>query len=253
MTPPEFDPRSLKREFIDKRLRTHEGAVLDAVAHMLWEFDSAHSMLRVATRFAAQHLGACRADFGFGLASAAIYKPEVEWLDQSVEAPSMSLVELPNRDEVVQRVWRSATPVAYEDCYKQANVASLREGFRATRLRSMIARRLEHQGQAFGILCIDQTTHPRRWKDRDYDFVESFCAEFLAPLLVLANQAAGGQRPTAAELDAIRLAAQGLSYKQIAARLNKSVRTVEHQLRNARQRLNAANQADLVLKCQRWL
>ena len=56
-----------------------------------------------------------------------------------------------------------------------------------------------------------------------------------------------------AELDAIRLAARGLSYKQIAKQLGKSVRTIEHQLRHARQRMDASNQADLIMKCSAWL
>lgn len=51
---------------------------------------------------------------------------------------------------------------------------------------------------------------------------------------------------TPAELEVVRLAADGLSYSEIADALNKSIRTVDNQLRSAREKLGARNQVDLV-------
>lgn len=51
---------------------------------------------------------------------------------------------------------------------------------------------------------------------------------------------------TAAEVEAVRLAAHGLTYAEIAQQLQKSVRTIDNQLRSARAKLGARNQIELV-------
>jgi DNA-binding NarL/FixJ family response regulator len=51
---------------------------------------------------------------------------------------------------------------------------------------------------------------------------------------------------TAAERAVARLAVDGLSYKEIARRLDRSVSTVDHQLRSARSKLGVRSTARLV-------
>ena len=55
------------------------------------------------------------------------------------------------------------------------------------------------------------------------------------------------------ERQVLQLIAGGQTCKQIASELGKSVRTIENQLRSARETLNAANQAELISKCEIWL
>jgi DNA-binding CsgD family transcriptional regulator len=47
----------------------------------------------------------------------------------------------------------------------------------------------------------------------------------------------------------VQLAAQGLSYKEIAAKLNKSPNTVDNQLGRLRQKLGVRNQVALIRAC----
>ena len=61
------------------------------------------------------------------------------------------------------------------------------------------------------------------------------------------------QKPSESELEAIRLVSKGMSSKQVAEKLEKSVRTIENQLRHARKRLNARNLAELINKCEPWI
>jgi DNA-binding CsgD family transcriptional regulator len=89
--------------------------------------------------------------------------------------------------------------------------------------------------------------------------VSDFCETFLGPLIGISRRWHEASRyqivkkPTKAELKAIELAANELSYKQIAHELGKSIRTIENQLRSARETLNAVNQAELIRKCEIWL
>ena len=127
------------------------------------------------------------------------------------------------------------------------------------RVRTKLARRLDVDGQAFGIVCIDQTEESRVWSERDHLYLERFVTHFLAPILhhSLMRQPvpiqATGLRPTEAELEVVQLAAMGLSYKEIANRLGKSPRTVDNQLRNLREKLGVHNQVELIRACASWL
>lgn len=110
-----------------------------------------------------------------------------------------------------------------------------------------------------GISCVDHTVKEHEWENWEVEFMQNFCTQFFAPLAGISNYWHNPtmhqmfKKPSESELTAIRLAADGLSYKKIAEELNKSVRTIENQLRNARLRLNATNQAELIKKCEPWL
>ena len=248
-----MDLKALKKEFLDDRLHSYDGSTLDATAHMLFELNDPSALMQVATRFIGQRLSACRADVGLATRRDKVYSSQVEWLSSSSDPPSMKAVELPNQSRVIQRVWKCDRPVAYSDCYTGSEFESMREGMLKTRTRSLIARRLEFNDETFGLICIDQTTHARQWETGTLEYLDLFGATVLSPLLHMSAALSLQARPSPAELDAIRLAARGLSYKQIAKQLGKSVRTIEHQLRHARQRMDASNQADLIMKCSAWL
>jgi len=119
--------------------------------------------------------------------------------------------------------------------------------------------RLVWNKDPIGISCVDHTFKEHVWNDAEVNFMQQFCTEFFAPLAGISNYWHNPtmhqmfKKPSESELVAIRLAAEGLSYKKIAQELNKSVRTIENQLRNARLRLNANNQAELIKKCDPWL
>ena len=245
---------TLKRSFVDP-LPTKLSKVKDVAAHLILEIDDPRTQLAIACRFVSEHLDACRVDAGFGNAKDEIWTASVEHRNAASSAPSIVNLHLPNQSGVVQRVWKSATPVNYQDCLKAPKFAPFRDGFKELRTKSMVVQRLAVDRTKFGIMCVDQTTHARRWKPQEMEFLHDFCRNTLSPLSAIARFRKLQEHPilTKAEFEAVKLAAAGLTYKEIARRLGKSVRTIEHQLRNARQKTGATNQADLVLKCQPWL
>jgi DNA-binding CsgD family transcriptional regulator len=70
----------------------------------------------------------------------------------------------------------------------------------------------------------------------------------LSPIMA-ESRSESGRSLTAAERAVVRLAALGMSYKEIAAELHKSPNTVDNQLRKIRERLGVRNQIELVRAC----
>ncbi|MEO0973786.1 MAG: LuxR C-terminal-related transcriptional regulator [Pseudomonadota bacterium] len=255
--PDPWDARALRGHFLDRHVGRLPARILDAVAHMLLQIDRTEQVLQVGVRLLSDTIGAGRVDAGFGSADAPAYAARVDHLRDAAERPSMVDRPLPNQHRVLQRVWYSPQPVVYDDVPNNAEVASLRQAFAAVHAKAMLAQRLatEEQG-AFGLVCVDELDYGRHWQPREQETLHTFCDVFFAPILTLSRKLtapAALTKPTPAELSAIRLAAKGMSYKQIAFELGKSVRTVETQLRNARHKVGAGNQTELVRVCEPWL
>ena len=248
-------PRALRARFLDPYRSAASRATLDAVARMLLEVDRTAELMQAGLGYLAETLGVSRADIG--TFEGRRYAAVAEHRDAGV--PSLLGQTLPASSAALQEVWRTPEPISYENIDSNPALAGVRSQLAAAGTRSMLAQRLDHQGRAFAIACFDDVgdgTALRRWTAGERAFAGEFCRDFLGPILGLSRQLADTrtvQRPSPAELDAVRLAARGLRYKQIAAELGKSIRTVEFQLRSARAKVGAANQVELVKACEAWL
>lgn len=245
--------RVLRHRFLDEHRRNTPGPLLDCVAHMLLYIDRPDTLLEVALGYLVRSLAACRGDAGVGTPRAPFYTPTSVYLDPRREAPTMLGISVPNRHPVLQLVWRTGGPVRFEQVEQNPVIGNLREAFMSLRSRSMIARRLEHDNAILGLICLDHTEESHEWQPHELALIDDFCQQFLAPILDYSLQlcirhpsAGTASTLTPAELEVVRLAADGLSYSEIADALNKSIRTVDNQLRSAREKLGARNQVDLV-------
>lgn len=247
--------KALKQAFVDSNYHIVARDTLDCVAHMIIAIDNPRDVVEVGLGYLVDKLAVCRADVGFGSPEAEDYIPIAEHCSERTCPPSIVSCCLPNQHDVIQRVWKQAVPVKYEDVDQNAELVELRDAFQAVRCKSMLMQRLFWDGQPVGISCIDHTEKPHRWEPSEVAFMQSFCSLFLAPLAGISSywHMPQSRMPSESEMQAIRLAAAGKSYKQIAYELNKSIRTIENQLRSARHRLNARNQAELIRKCESWL
>ncbi|HEX9131654.1 MAG TPA: LuxR C-terminal-related transcriptional regulator [Ktedonobacteraceae bacterium] len=158
-----------------------------------------------------------------------------------------------NKHPILQLIWRTNGPVRFEQVEQNPVIGDLREAFISLRSRSMVARSIEHRNTTLGLICLDHTEESHVWQPHELALIDDFCQEFLAPILAYSLQLSkrlpavrSANALTSAELEVVRLAAEGLTYNEIAATLNKSVRTVDNQLRSAREKLGARNQIDLV-------
>jgi DNA-binding CsgD family transcriptional regulator len=244
----------LRQQVLETRRYDTPAATLDCVAHMLLYLDQPQRVLELALTHLVGRLGVCRGDAGLGQPEAERFVADVAYEEPSRAAPTTLGMQLPNRHALLQQVWRTARPVRIEAVAQNRQLGRLRAHFVALRTTAMLARRLDYQGRMLGLICLDHTQAQHQWLADEVRLMDEFCQTFLAPVLAHSlAQAAPVSVLSVAEQAVVRLAACGLSYAEIAQALNKSIRTVDHQLRSARQKLGARNQIELMRRCAAWL
>ena len=250
--------QSLRKEYIDSN-RECDNRMLNCAAHMIIVIDDPKELVQVGLEFLVTELSVCRADAGFATPTHQHYTPITEFRNQETSPPSITGLLLPNQHKVMQNIWQTSSSIPINDVSSNDALKELKDVFLSAGCQSMLLQKLVWEDEPIGIACIDYTVKCHVWSDYEINFMHTFCSTFLGPLAGISNYWFNPKlhsmfsKPTESELIAIRLAAKGMTYKQIANQLNKSTRTIENQFRNARNRLNARNQIDLVKKCEHWL
>lgn len=250
--------QSLKQEHIDAN-RDCDNLMLNCAAHMIIVIDDPKQLVQVGLEFMVTTLSVCRADAGFATPAHKHYTPITECRNKATAPPSITGLQIPNQHQAMQKIWQTSLPVVINDVSSYAPLKELKDVFLSAGCQSMLLQKLAWEDKPIGIACIDYTVESHIWSEDEIRFMHTFCSKFLGPLAGISNHWFNPKlhsmfsKPTESELIAIRLAAKGMSYKQIAGHLNKSARTIENQFRNARNRLDARNQIDLVKKCEHWL
>ena len=251
--------RELKTFFIDNNEVNTPAEMLDCVARMIISIENPKDTVRIALEFMGRSLNVCRADAGFATPTDINYSPLSEYNNFTSDAPSLESFVMSNQHSCLQKVWQENLPVKYEDIENNPELEGVREPLIEINCKSMMMQRLVWDGEPIGISCVDHSTRNHHWTEFEVNFMHHFCTRFFAPLAGISNYWHNPtmhqmfKKPSKSELDAIRLAAKGMSYKQIADELGKSVRTIDNQLREARRRLNVTNQVELIRKCAPWL
>jgi hypothetical protein len=251
--------QALKTEFIEKNIEKYSFSMVNAAAQMILYIDNPKEVVRIGLQYLVSELSVCRADAGFATPSHVNYTPIAEFCNPNTNPPSITGLVIPNQHKAMQNIWHSSVPVKYEKVEENDVLDDLKQPLIDAGCKSMLLQKLMWVDEPVGIVCIDYTVHEHEWSALEIKFLETFCAIFLGPLAAISNYWFNPKmhsmfsKPTDSEMVAIRLAADGLSYKQIADKLNKSIRTVENQFRNARKRLGAKNQIELIRKCDPWL
>jgi DNA-binding CsgD family transcriptional regulator len=251
--------KKLKTFFIDANENNTDGNMLDCVARMILSIESPKDTVRIALEFMGRSLNVCRADAGFATPTDIIYSPLSEYSNPNTQAPSLESFTMANQHPSLQKVWQENYPVKYEDIENNPSLNDIKEPLIQIECKSMLMQRLVWDGEPIGISCVDHSKYNHSWTQDEIDFMCHFCNTFFAPLAGISNYWHNPtlhqmfKKPSKSELEAIKLAAKGMSYKQIADELGKSVRTIDNQLRDARRRLNVKNQVDLIRKCAPWL
>lgn len=251
--------RILKQHFIDANKGVFPQDTLNCVAHLVLAIENPDEMMTVALEFIVNKLDACRADIGFVRPQDRFYKPASVYYSKMSDPPDCTGTVFSNQHNVFQKTWHQRLPVVCDNVESNPLLHDSRKKFQTIQSKSILFQRLFWDKTPVGMTCIDFTHETHIWTPTEIQFMSVFCETFLGPLLGISHywhdpeKYQSIKKPTQSELMAIRLAAKGLSYKQIADELDKSIRTIENQLRSARFTLNAANQAELITKCEIWL
>ena len=249
----------LKQVYLDQQRNDFHQDVLNCGAHMILAIDDPEEVVRVGLEFMTAKLSACRADMGFMREGDAFYRPLSVVYNVANDPPQCDDVVYPARLGVFRRTWYAERPIVCNDTSLDPLLDDSRKVFLSIQSRSILFQRLSVQGKGVGMICVDHTRMQHEWTPAETAFVDDFTRHFFAPLAFLSRQwcegEAGGAvaKPSPAELEAIRLAAKGLTFKSIARHLGKSARTIENQIRNARETVGAATLGELISRCEFWL
>ena len=253
--------RQLRERLLNRRQIAWRPA-RDLAAHMLLHLDDANGCLELAVHWMRDAFDADRVGAGFGAPADVIYRPQAESLRSTRVVPSMVGAPIDAADDGVQRVWASRRVVVYRDIAQERRMGPrLRASLLGTGSRSIIATALRDHGPPVGLTCTD-------WMDCTVDATDSRCVrlqqlsdEVLGPIISAArslhddadantrsnsNASIALRELTPAERRVAELAANGMSYKAIARRLNRSFSTIDHQLRSVRRKLGARSAGQLV-------
>ena len=266
--------RRLRTELLDRPIVRYKPA-RDLAAHMLLHIDDLAGCWSLAANWLRAELGCHRVDTGFGMQSATAYFPGfAEAKSSDHDVPSFAGKPVDNRDTMMQAMWRVERPLVYADIKHDARVSiGMRQRMSGAKTRSKMAWALRSPDGSYGLICADWTEHLVPLQSGLYDCFEQTVADVLSPIIFvakdfssqvqgdadcLARQETGvvrqhdyaGQlalaRLTPSETDVARLAAKGLSSKEIARLRGRSFSTIDHQLRSIREKTGAATTAALI-------
>lgn len=252
--------RQLKRRFLDNFQNDRTAAELNSVAHMILEVEDPARVALIGLGYLIGELGACRADLGFASPKDPIFSPVAASYSCTADLPRCEGRSYSNQAYAFRRSWASKMPVTYNEVASHPDLHDCRSKFIAIGSKSLLLQRLAFGQQPLGLISIDFTDKPHIWSAAERSCIAKFSQDFFGPLLSISRHWSlrsasrnAVRRPSDVELEAIRLAAQGLNCNDIAQKMRKSPRTIENQLRNARASLMAASLPELIRKCEIWL
>lgn len=195
-------------------------------------------------------VGADRADGGYIDSPSSVYRPSVSVANAGVTPADFAL---PATDPIVHSIFATDHAIAVKDFAADVPDGPCRDTMLSIGTRAAIARRLDVDGRVFGLVCLDWVDDAHVVDEQLVGLIDQFVSTILAPVLAITSERRTGRRDqplldllSRAEIAAVRLAARGLSYGEIAAALGKSANTIDHQLLRARRKLGARNTPQLL-------
>lgn len=266
--------RALRRRFFEgpQAVRWRPGREL--VAQLLLYLDAPERCWALVAKWLRETLDADRVDGGFGGFVGAggqrldyVVRAEAQRADQRL--PSVLGRVFDARDPGLLAVWQAPSLLPIESVEQAtAMTPELRGNLRALGTSAKLAMTMRDGMAPVGMVCADWHSESPRWSAELCLEVAGLVRESLGPLMAATLQLTGDAdvanagryreaRPeavpgsrwsslTAAERKVAVLVATGLSYKEVARSLGRSLSTIDHQLRSIRQKMGVSSTARLV-------
>lgn len=249
-----------------RRLRTQlfEGAgalrwrpARELAAQLLLYLDSPADCWRLTAEWLRDTLDADRVDAGFGGTAGQDYVVITESQRPALGLPTMLGRRIAADELGLRSLWASSG-VQMLPCIREQPVLSapLRHALLAQGTASKLAMTVRGR-RPIGMICADWQHDAPRWHPDTFNEMRALTQHVVAPVLesalalALAAPSVSDAPPllarlTPAERNVARLVAMGLSYKEVARRLDRSLATIDHQLRSIRTKLGVSSTARLV-------
>jgi len=243
---------------------------------LLLYLDDPQACWRLTTEWLRDTLDADRVDGGFGGyvdtdGTVHDYVVMAEAQRGSLPLPSVLGWHFDATDPGIGSVWSDAAPALIGDVSQERTLSErLRGTLRGVNTAAKLALPVRSLSRPLGLICADWHRKAPRWNWEVCNELGTFADATLGPVLAAAAEAAGETLPakrrhgppalasgdaavrtalaelTPAELRVAQLVAMGLSYKEVARQLARSLSTVDHQLRSIRDKLGVRSTARLV-------
>ncbi|QDG76374.1 response regulator transcription factor [Labrenzia sp. PHM005] len=266
--------RQLRRYLLDQPVVRYAPA-RDLAAHMLLNLDDLPGCWSLATNWLRAKLGCQRVDAGFGASRDFNYFPSLaEAKNPDYDVPSFGGAAVFNQDPAMQAMWLGSRPVVFADITQDRRVSKrLRNRMSGAQTKSKFGSALRTIDGSYGLICADWTEHHAPSDSGLLDCFEHTVADVLSPVIAVSKQITAqsasvtdtvpdSARPittssdqpgadllqllTESEIEVARLAARGLSYKEIARIRDRSFSTIDHQLRSIRHKTGVTSTSALV-------
>lgn len=277
-----FTQRQLRRQLLDDKHRIQWAPARDLAAHLLIRLDDVGACWEFGTQWLLTEMAADRITAGPCDSRRIYYSPLFESLHPDKTVPSLKGTRFEIAEASMRRILTARQAVAFTDL-PIGSIArtdgaarhappiavklgmALRTGERATGM--ICAHWLDRRRLAAADHCVGLTSAvnevfnpilqaaqqlaeeggPAAWHEPALDVAGTTAAATAAAQV----KAAGALKSalsalTPAELRLARLAATGMSYKEIARQLNRSFSTVDHHLRSIRQKFDVHSSARLI-------
>ena len=255
--------RQLRRSMLDGPDAIRWRPARDLAAHMLLRLDEPDDCWRYAAAWLREAFDADRVEGGFGRPDDACFRPQVEALRGDRDVPSSNGITMNTVDWGLHTLWNARGAVVLRDVELERFLThGTRLELRRMGTRVKMAAPIADRAGPVGLVCVDWMDACEPAGDDRRAHFEEIAAVVLGPVMSTSLRLAGdmlsAKHPThdetsepfhsltAAERTVARLAVDGLSYKEIARRLDRSFSTVDHQLRSARSKLGVSSTARLV-------
>lgn len=257
----------------------------ELAAQLLLYLDDDLACWRLTAEWLRDTLDADRVDGGYGgflgrHGEGRSYVVMAEARRSAMALPSVLGIRFDAADPSIRNVWcdPGVSPIA-DVSQARSFSAGMRGALQALGTSAKLAMPLRDGSRPVGLLCADWHRRAPSWDAQDCEHMALLARQVLGPVFAAserivrerAEDAAGhdagaawallpapaaphaGASPadalaqlTPAERKVARLVARGLSYKEVARQLDRSLSTVDHQLRSIREKLGARSTARLV-------
>lgn len=257
-----MEQRRLRTQFFEGPGALRWRPARELAAQLLLYLDDPAACWRLTAEWLRDTLDADRVDAGFGGTAGQDYVVLTESQRPALGLPTMLGRRIAADELGLRSLWASPGVLMLPCIREQPNIsAPLRHSLQTLGTASKLAMTVRSR-RPIGMICADWQHDTPRWHPDTFNEMRAFTQQVVAPVLevalTLATPAtacgvhAGRQGDallaelTPAERNVARLVAMGLSYKEVARRLDRSLATIDHQLRSIRAKLGVSSTARLV-------
>ncbi|MGE0801254.1 MAG: LuxR C-terminal-related transcriptional regulator [Lautropia sp.] len=251
--------RALRRHLLEG-----ESAILwrpgrELAAQLLLYLDDPVACWRLSAQWLREMLDADRVDGGFGGYCGIGGRPrpyvaEAEVRRNSLPLPSVLGLPFDATEPSIRSVWTHAGVSSIVAVTQARGVsAQMRSKLLGIGTAAKLALPVRDGSRPLGLICADWHREVPRWPPEICNELAGLARQVIGPILTVASHAATRgsagelvEALTPAERRVAQLVAAGLSYKEVACRLDRSLSTVDHQLRSIRSKLGVRSTARLV-------